>query len=471
MALTDEQIARLISDVTSGYAGGTITKAPIASVDDGVFDNMNDAVDAAQRAQKALISLSLEKRAEIIAAMRKAARENAASLGEMAHSETGYGNAADKTVKNLLAANKTPGLEDLRPMTYTGDYGLTLVEPAPFGVIGSITPSTNPTATVINNALSMVTAGNAVVFNTHPAAKRVSCEAVRLLNAAIASAGGPRNVLCTVAEPTLDSSKELMAHKKIALLAVTGGEAVVGVAMKSGKKCIAAGPGNPPVVVDDTANLKKAAEDIIKGAGFDNCILCIAEKEILAFDAIADRLLAQLGEAGAYVASATELEKILAVTVIKNEDGSFSPNKKFIGKPANVILRAAGIMPDRGYKIITGETAFAHPFVGTEMLMPVLPLARVRNLDDAIEKALIAEHGYHHTAMMHSENVHSLTAMARAVDTTIFVKNAPSYAGLGMSGEGYATLTIATPTGEGLTSAKNFTRSRRCTLYGSFRII
>lgn len=470
MALTDEQIEKLIGDTRSAYSGGVLSRAS-AGVEDGVFDNMDDAIEAAARAQKALAALSLEKRGEIIGAMRKKARDNAAYLGEMAHNETGYGNVSDKTAKNILAAEKTPGLEDLHPKTYTGDYGLTLVEPAPFGVIGSITPSTNPSATVINNAISMVTAGNAVVFNTHPAAKRVSCEAVRLLNDAILSAGGPRNVLCTVREPTLDSGKQLMGHKKVALLAVTGGEAVVSVAMKSGKKCIAAGPGNPPVAVDDTADLKKAAEDIIKGASFDNCVLCIAEKEILAFDSIADKLLQYLAEAGAYVASAVELEMIQAVTIIKNGDGTFSPNKKYIGKTPDVILRAAGITPDRPYKIITGETAFEHPFVGTEMLMPVVPLTRVRNLNEAIDKALIAEHGYHHTALMHSENVHSLTDMARAVNTTIFVKNAPSYAGLGFGGEGYTTLTIATPTGEGLTSAKNFSRSRRCTLYGSFRIV
>ncbi len=450
---------------------GAPGRMDIGGGDCGVFGDAEAAILAASKAQKALMDYTLEDRERFIGAMREAARANAGKLAELAHEETGYGHVEDKVAKNLLAANKTPGTEDLKTAAKSGDDGLMLTEMAPFGVIGAITPSTNPTATVINNGIGMIAAGNAVVFNPHPGAKKATIEAIRILNRAIVAAGGPENLLCSPKDPTLDTSAVIMGHPLVKLLVVTGGEAVVSVAMRSGKKCIAAGPGNPPVVVDHTANIKNAAENIIKGAYFDNCILCIAEKEILVEDQAADELIRELRAGGAYLVNDRELEAVMEKVMITKDNGKPGPNIKYIGRDASYILKECGISGGEDAKIILAEVPFEHPLVMTEMLMPVIPLTRTATVDEAIEKAVIAENGCHHTAMMHSENVNNLTKMARAIDTSIFVKNAPSYAGLGFDGEGYATLTIATPTGEGLTSAKNFTRSRRCTLYGSFRII
>ena len=285
------------------------------------------------------------------------------------------------------------------------------------------------------------------------------------------SAGGPDNLLCAPEKPTMDTSAVIMSSPVVKLLVVTGGEAVVRVAMKTGKKCIAAGPGNPPVVVDRTADIRRAARDIVSGIHYENCILCIAEKEILVEDCVADELIAQMQKEGAYLADDRELQAVVATVMVETKDGKYAPNKKYVGRDASYILRESGVIVNREVKAVIADVPFEHPLVMTEMLMPVVPVTRVATVDEAIEKAVIAENGCHHTAMMHSENVNNLTKMARAVDTTIFVKNAPSYAGLGIDGEGYTTLTIATPTGEGLTSAKNFTRSRRCTLHGAFRII
>jgi acyl-CoA reductase-like NAD-dependent aldehyde dehydrogenase len=262
-----------------------------------------------------------------------------------------------------------------------------------------------------------------------------------------------------------------MEHKDIRILVVTGGEAVVNVAMRSGKKVIAAGPGNPPVIVDESADMEKAAFDIVKGASFDNNILCIAEKEVFVLESVADFLMAQMQKRSCYKAFKFDIDKIQKMVLEIDNQGKYVPNKKFIGKDANFILKSCGINVNEDYRLIILEVSGEHPFVSTEMLMPILPIVRVKSLDEAIEKALKAENGYKHTAIMHSENVSNLTKVARALDTTIFVKNAPSYAGLGIEGEGYTTLTIATPTGEGLTSAKNFVRSRRCTLSGAFRIV
>lgn len=473
MSLSETKINELINEISSKYSSAKTSSSGTASSPCGLgcYDRIDDAVKSAKASQKQLAQMSLEQRGKLIQSMRKAALDNAKYLALMANEETGFGRVEDKTLKNILAAEKTPGIEDIVPEAFTGDHGLTLVEGAPFGVIGAITPSTNPAATVINNSISMVAAGNGVVFNPHPGAKKVTIETIRILNEAILSTGGPESLLCTVKEPTLETSKQIMEHKDIRLLAVTGGEAVVNVAMKSGKKVIAAGPGNPPVIVDDTADIPKAASDIAKGASFDNNILCIAEKEVFVYANVADWLIDEMVRSNCYRAGKAEIEKIQSVVLEKNKEGGFSPNRKLVGRSASHILKQCGIEANNDYKLIIAEVEHGHPFVMTEMLMPVLPIVRVDNLEEAIDKAITAENGCRHTAIMHSQNVSNLTRAARALDTTIFVKNAPSYAGLGFEGEGYTTLTIATPTGEGLTSARSFVRHRRCTLSGSFRII
>lgn len=477
MGISTSDISRYIQEVESELGRTAVCKtdssayAGAADGDSGLFNTAEEAINAAIIAQQKLMRFTLAEREKFVSAMRQAARDSAKMLAELAHEETGYGHVEDKIVKNLLAANKTPGTEDLQTIAKTGDDGLMLTEMAPFGVIGAITPSTNPTATVINNGIGMIAAGNAVVFNPHPGAKKASGKTIQLMNQAIIAAGGPANLLCAPKEPTMDTSAVIMNHPRIRLLTVTGGEGVVRVAMKTGKRCIAAGPGNPPVVVDATADIKKAASDIVKGASYENCILCIAEKEILVENSVADELIREMVKNGAYLLNGMELEKVCATVMVKTKEGKWAPNKKFVGRDASYILKESGIYGGKDAKVVICDVPFEHPLVMTEMLMPVVPVTRVANVDDAIEKAVIAENGCHHTAMMHSKNVDNLTKMGRAIDTTIFVKNAPSYAGLAIDGEGYTTLSIATPTGEGLTSAKNFTRSRRCTLSGSFRIV
>ncbi|MDR2181673.1 MAG: aldehyde dehydrogenase EutE [Treponema sp.] len=482
--MTKQEIDAIASKVTSGLGAAGVNPAVVygtagpsarsASVPDSprgwLFDTVDEAVARAQAAQRVLAAMTLEERGRLIEAMRGAGRDNARKLAQMAHDETGYGQVEHKVLKNLLAANKTPGIEDLATQAWSGDYGLTLVEMAPFGVIASITPSTNPPSTVINNSISMIAAGNAVVFNPHPAAKKVSREAMRVLNEAIAGAGGPEGLITTVREPTLESGAAIMAHPAIPLLSITGGEAVVRAAMKTGKKVIAAGPGNPPVIVDDTALLEKAAKDIVDGASFDNNVLCVAEKEVFAFDSVTDALIAEMVKNGAFLVTGGDIDKVLAVTLI-HKDGKYVINRKYVGRSPSVILRDAGVAFSGEPSLVIAEVDPFHPFIMTEMLMPVLGIARVRDIDDAVAHAVRAEQGCQHSALIHSTNVRNMSRAAHALNTTIFVKNAPSYAGLGFNGEGYATLTIATPTGEGLTAAHSFTRARRCVLYGDFRIV
>lgn len=475
MEINEKDIQKLVEQVLVNM-NNTSTVTHVANqtssvaLGNGVFSTVEEAVTASKQAESNMQNVSLEKRRNMIDAMREISKQHAEELAKIAVEETGLGKIENKIAKNLLAAEKTPGVEDLVSTTFTGDHGLTLVESSPIGIMGSITPSTNPAATIINNSISLVAAGNVVVFNPHPSAKKVSLRAMQLLNQAIVSAGGPENVLTSVAEPSLDTSKQVMEHPSIRGLVVTGGGLVVKAAMKVGKKVIAAGPGNPPVVVDETAELAKAAKDIVNGASFDNNVLCTAEKEVFVVDQVANQLKKEMVNNGAVLLNNFELEKLLKIILVE-KDGKYYPNRDFIGKDASKLLQAIGKKADESTKLVIAETSFEHPLVMTEMLMPILPIVKVPHVDKAIELAVIAEKGNRHTAVMHSQNITNLTKMAQAIQATIFVKNGPSYSGLGYGAEGFTTLTIAGPTGEGLTSAKTFTRQRRCVLVDGFRII
>jgi acyl-CoA reductase-like NAD-dependent aldehyde dehydrogenase len=454
----------------------SIVKAAATTFEDeknGIFSDMEKAIEAAENAHLELMKMTLEKRREIIRSVRETMLENIDRLCEMAVRETGMGNCRDKVVKNRLAILKTPGVEDLEPTAFTDDYGLTLIERSPYGVIGSITPSTNPTETLICNGIGMAAGGNSVVFNPHPSAKETSNFTISLFNKAAARAGGPVGLFSTIADPTIESAQAMMKHPKIRLLVVTGGPAVVKAAMLSGKKVIAAGPGNPPCVVDETADIDKAGKDVVNGAGLDNNIICICEKEILAVDRIAGRLKEALKKYGAYELNKSQTEKVTALVIQDpgrpGHEGA--PNKKYVGKDAAVIAADLGLSLPGGTKILLCEVPWDHPLVWTEQLMPVIPLVRMSSADEAIDFAVQCEHGFRHTASMHSKNIDNLSRMAKVMNCSVFVKNGPNYNGLGHEGPGFTSYTIASPTGEGMTRARTFTRERRCALIGHFRIV
>jgi len=447
--------------------------APPAFDGRGIVADIENAVAAARSSFEESAAMTLETRASAIEAMRAVMLANLERISHMAVDETGLGRFEDKLRKNRLAVMSTPGLEDLKPMAYSGDHGLTLVERAPYGVIGSITPSTNPTETIICNAISMVAGGNAVVFNPHPSARARSLTCIDLLNRAIAETGGPRALLHAVSAPSIESAQALMAHEGVRLLVVTGGPGVVRAAMQSGKKVVAAGPGNPPVVVDETADIARAGRDIVSGATLDNNIVCIAEKEIIAVRSVVAELKAALADAGAVEVKGPAAEKLSDLIFDQGSTpGKHAPvARDLIGKNVEIILERAGIACPPGARMAFMETDRSHPLVWSEQMMPVLPLVAVEAADEAIDFAKQAERGFGHTAVIHSRNIDRLSRMAKLMDVSIFVKNGPSHAGLGFGGEGFTTFTIASPTGEGLTRASTFTRERRCTLVDYFRIV
>ncbi len=441
----------------------------------GIYADMNEAIEAADRGYRAVRAMTVEQREKIITEIRRLTREEAPIMAELGVAETGMGRVEHKRLKHILVADKTPGTEDIQSEAKTGDHGLTLTEPAPFGVVGAITPSTNPSETVICNSIGMIAAGNGVVFNPHPNAIATSNYAVDLVNRACKAAGGPDVLVCSMVKPTMESASIMQSHPKIRLLVCTGGPGVVRAVLSSGKKAIGAGAGNPPVIVDDTADIRKAAKDIIDGCTFDNNLPCIAEKEVFAFRNIADELIAQMQKNGAYLITREQADQ-LAPIVLKETTNKAGKKVKSVardcvGRDAAVLLAKIGVHVGDEIRCIICETSFEHDFVQHELMMPILPIVRVDNIEQAIDLAVKAEHGNRHTAHMHSKNIDHLSTFAKAVETTIFVKNAPSYAGIGFGGEGHTTFTIAGPTGEGITSARSFTRRRRCVMADNFRII
>ena len=469
MNLSQDAIQQAIAKVLAEMAREqTVDNAGRPAYVNGIFNSVDQAVECAVQAQKRLVSMSLESRHKVIDAIRQAALVNNEELCRLAVEETGLGRVEDKFKENELCAKYTPGPEDLTQRAFSGDDGLTLLEHAPVGVIGALTPVTNSTGTLINNTISMVSAGNAVVYNCHPSAKLTTQKVIRLFNKAITQAGAPEGLVNAIAEPTLETANELMSHPKVNMLVATGGPHVVKAVLSSGKKAIGAGAGNPPALVDETAIIRKAAEDIVAGHSINNNIFCISEKEVVVVDEVAGSLLKFMGETGkAKILTPDETAKV--EKAIFKEDGSLNPS--CIGKNIQKILQKAGIDCGENLRCAVFEAAKDHPLVWKEQMMPVLPVVRVKDVWEGIELAVELEQGNRHTATMHSTNVAHLTAFARAVQTTIFVKNGPSYAGLGLGGEGYPSFTIAGPTGEGITTAKNFTRERRCTLVEGFRII
>lgn len=467
-SVVEKIVKRVMTQLDAAAPSGTVEPCK-AGGDWGVFETMDEAVEAAAAAQKEYLGRTMHDRASYVQAIRDVVldQKNLEYMSKKAVEETGMGGYEYKLIKNALAATKSPGIEDLTTDALTGDDGLTLVEYSPFGVIGAITPTTNPTETIICNSIGMLAAGNSVVFSPHPRAREVSLFLIKEINKALVAKGAPANLVVTVNQPSIENTNAMMAHPAIRMLVATGGPAIVKTVLSSGKKAIGAGAGNPPVVVDETANIEKAAKDIVDGCSFDNNLPCIAEKEVIAVDCVADYLIFNMKKNGAYQVTDPAIVDKLVELVTK--EGK-SPRTEFVGKSAKYILDKVGVSVGDDVKVIIMETQESHPFVQVELMMPILPIVRVPDVDQAIEMAVRVEHGNRHTAMMHSRNVDKLTKMAKLIQTTIFVKNGPSYAGIGVGGEGYTTFTIAGPTGEGLTSAKSFARRRRCVLVGGFDV-
>ena len=469
MATIDERlVSRVVSEVLTRLQTQTKIATPGPS-SFGVYEDMAAACAAAHRSFEKLRDLGVSARRKAIQVIRRMCVAHAQEWGTIEFNETKIGRLEHKIEKLKICGDLVPGVEFLERMAFSGDFGLTIIDFAPWGVIGAVTPSTHSVPTLTGNAINMIAAGNSVVYNTHPAAAKCAAIAIRAYNEAIFQEIGVSDLLTTVVKPTLETFDVMCKHPLVRLLCVTGGPAVVAAAMKTGKRAVCAGPGNPPVVVDETADLEVAAKSIIQGASYDNNLLCIGEKEVFVVEAVADKLIAALKRAGAVQLDAQQVEALAdKAFVFPQGKGAGCPhpvvNRDLVGRDAAVLARAIGFDVPPATQLLFGETKADHIFVDEEQMMPFIPVVRVPNVDAGIAEAIKAEHGYKHTAIMHSQNIRNLTKMAQVVDTTLFIKNGPCMTGLGLGGEGFLSFSVATPTGEGVTTPMTFTRSRRCVM-------
>ena len=487
-AVNEALIRDVIQDVLGRLGGGTSASQVVSedkgscgcsgknssSKDFGVFQNANDACDAAAKAFLQLRDQGVEARRKIIEIVKGMCEDNADEWGRIELEESKIGRL-DHKIEKLHIIQDVPGVEWLSPNGLSGDNGITLEEYTPFGVVGAVTPSTHSIPTLAGNIVNIVAAGNAVVFNAHPAAARCAAMSVQKFNKAIHRATGIENIACIIEQPTFDSFKEMCANENVRLLCVTGGPGVVAAAMQTGKRAICAGPGNPPVLVDTTADIERAARCVVQGAAYDNNLLCIGEKQVFVLDSIADAFMSAMERHAAVRLNSSQLDALTQAAFVFPEGqgagcGHASTNKDFIGKDVPVLAQAAGINTPAGTQLLFAETSVDHLYVEEEQMMPMLPIVRVGSVEEGIEAAKKSEHNYRHTAIIHSHDVNHMTAMGRALDTTLFVKNGPSMAGLGLGGEGYLSFSIATPTGEGVTNPRTFTRVRRCVMVDNLRI-
>jgi aldehyde dehydrogenase len=475
MQLNEDLIRNVVAQVLAEVGpmpAGTNGRAVAAAGHHGVFPDADSAVTAARAAFEQFRQRKLEDRKRVIDIIRRISIEQCEELGLMEMAETKIGRPEHKIEKLKTLGEETPGVEFLETKCYSGDHGLAVIERAPFGVIGAITPVTHSLPTITGNAVSMLAGGNAVVVNPHPSGKGVATEGVRRFNEAISREVGIDNLISIIANPTLRSANALFKHPDVALICVTGGPAVGRAALKSGKRAIVAGPGNPPVVVDETADLDNAARCIIQGGAYDNNLLCIAEKEVFVLESVFDQMMSAMRRAGAVELNSQQIATLTSKAIVKvGDDQHDAACPDYIGKDATFLAEAAGASAPVGTELVFGETDEHHPFVSVEQMMPFMPFVRARDIDDAIAMAKKYEHGFRHTAIIHSRNVHNMTKMGRELDTTLYVKNGPCMSSLGLGGEGYLSFSIAGPTGEGVTTPITFTRERRCSMIDELRVV
>ena len=473
MQMTEDLIRNVVQQVLSQMggagAGASLNGKGQTSGSLGVYPTADAAVSAAGAAFQAYRTRPLADRAQAVDCIRSICRDQAEELGKMELDETKIGRLDHKIAKLRDAIPKVPGVEYLRTENWSGDGGLTLTDFTPFGVIGAITPVTHSLPTLAGNAINMLAAGNTVVFNAHPSGAKIAAEGVRRFNKAIREATGLDDLLTIIDPPTLESANALFEHNGVRLLVVTGGPAVARAALGSKRRAVVAGPGNPPVVVDATACLANAAKSIVEGAAFDNNLLCIGEKQVFAVADIFDALMDEVSRRGGHRLNSGQIEALTRAAFIKGDDGKLHVNKDLVGQDPAVLGKHAGANVPAGTQILYGETGAEHPFVDHEQMMPFVPFVRVAGVDRAIALAKESEHGYGHTAVLHSRDTTVMSKMGKIMDCTIFVINGASPAGLGLGGEGVLSFSIAGPTGEGVTTPLTFCRQRRTSVVGGMR--
>lgn len=343
----------------------------------------------------------------IVEAMAAAARQHAARLGELAASETGYGNAKDKYAKNMLAADILPrairGMKTVGILRELPDQQVTEIA-TPMGVVAAILPTTNPTSTAIYKTIIALKAGNAIVISPHPRARQSTCETVAVLADAAAKAGAPEGVIQCVGDPTMESTNELMRHKRTGVILSTGGSGIVRAAYSSGKPAFGVGPGNVPVLLEASASVATCVAGVVAGKTFDYGTICSSEQTIVAEKSRRDEVLAELRKRNAYLCDDAQAQAMAKVLLTPQ----FTVTADCVGQPAHKIAAKAGFSVPESTSVLVAEIAGVgkqHP-LSAEKLSPVLTLLFVDNWDEQVRacEAILRFGGLGHTCAIYSND-------------------------------------------------------------------
>ncbi|MHB1376701.1 MAG: aldehyde dehydrogenase family protein [Candidatus Humimicrobiaceae bacterium] len=401
---------------------------------------------------------SQEKVDKVVEAMALAGIKESERLARLAVEETGYGIVEDKIIKNIFASRDVyESIKDLKTAgVISRDNVKKIIEIAhPMGVVAAITPTTNPTSTVIFKALICVKSRNAVVFAPHPHAVRCSFEAARVMAEAAVSAGAPAGLISCMYTLTLEGTKELMASKNVAIILATGGPAMVKSAHSYGKPALGVGPGNTPVYVDKSADIEKAAKDIISSKSFDNGVICASEEAVIVHKDVEGQLRNMMIKNGAYFLSESEIEKAGKVLVKGN-----SMNAEMVGKSVQIIADAAGINVPAGTKLLVGQLLGVGPQypLSREILSPIVAYYIADNWIEGCERCLelINFGGVGHTMVIHSMDEEVITEFAHRKPVFRFLVNTPASQGaVGITTSLSPSLTLSTGAWGGGISSDN----------------
>ena len=393
---------------------------------------------AAREAQKALKEFSQEQVDRIVEAMAGAARGEAERLARLAHEETGFGNTKDKTLKNLFSAVDV--MDYIRPLRTVGilreDKERRVVEIAePMGVVAAVIPSTNPTSTAIFKALVSVKARNAVVMSPHPSARNCILETVRVMHGPAVAAGLPKDALSCMTEVSLEGTQELMRCRDTGVILATGGIGLVRAAYSSGKPAYGVGPGNVPAYIHQSADVPKAARDVMNGKTFDNGTLCSSEQSIVCDEAIKDQVVAEVKRNGGYFLSDAESAAVARLVVTPQR----LANPEIVGKPATYIAEKAGVkVPPETRALVAPLMGVGRDFpLSIEKLCPVLAFYVVKDWHEGCERVLqlLRYGGTGHTMAIHSKDDAVIREFALKKPVFRIVANSQS----SMGATGYTT--------------------------------
>ncbi len=407
---------------------------------------VRELVSKAKAAQQELCERDQDAVDHIVKAIAEAGVRNAERLGAMAHEETGFGTAADKTIKNVFASDGVyqyiKDMKTVGELAYDEKRKLRTIA-VPVGVIAGLIPSTNPTSTAFYKAEISIKAGNAIIFSPHPNARNCILEAVKVIRQAIAEAGGNEDLVSCITIPTVQATDNLMKHPDVALILATGGSAMVRAAYSSGTPAIGVGPGNGPTYIEKTADVPRAVRRIMDSKTFDNGTICASEQSVVCDEDMEETIRREMESQGAYFLTPDQVKKL--GNFILRANGTMNP--MIVGRSAQSIAELAGIEIPAGTRVLVARetgVGIGHPY-SNEKLAPILAFYTVPSYVEAckLSREILHYEGAGHTFSMHTQDEKMVAYFARRVPASrILVNTSSALGGIGATTGMQPSLTL-----------------------------